>query len=118
MLYVIELLFKHRDSGKPLTIDEARRVYRLLFSDLGAKFPDGADYLAASEICHLGQPVKCLKADDGEWAPTLRLSLSAPQILDLIGLDADSLEARFTADLERIAAKLRLIERNPELLAV
>jgi hypothetical protein len=116
MLYVIELLIRHSD-GRMLTIDEARRVYRLLYSDLGASFPLGADHLAASEICHLGQPVKCLKAANGEWAPTLRLSLSAPQILDLIGLDTESLELRFTADLERIAAKLRLIERNPALLA-
>jgi hypothetical protein len=53
--------------------------------------------------------VKCLKHDDGEWAPTLRLSLSAPQIFEMIGLDADRLVERFTADIERIAAKIRLV---------
>ena len=109
MLYVIEITEPHPATGKPLSIDQAREVYRGLYSDLSVQFTSATDRLTAAEICHLGQPVKCLKHDDGEWAPTLRLSLSAPQIFEMIGLDAERLVERFTADIERIAAKIRLL---------
>ncbi len=109
MLYVIEITDPHPATGHPLSIDQAREVYRGLYSDLSEQFSDAVDRLTAAEICHLGQPVKCLKHEDGEWAPTLRLSLSAPQIFEMIGLDADRLVERFTADIERIAAKIRLV---------
>ncbi len=108
MLYVIELTAPHPKTGKPLSVEQAREVYRGLYSDLSDQFASGSERLAAAEICHLGQPVKCLKQADGEWAPTLRLSLSAPQIFEMIGLDPDRLVERFGADLERIAAKIRL----------
>ncbi|MBL0923151.1 MAG: hypothetical protein IBJ12_01610 [Sphingomonadaceae bacterium] len=109
MLYVIELTDPHPATGRPLSVEQAREVYRGLYTDMTDSFCDPRDKLTASEICHLGQPVKCLKHDDGEWAPTLRLSLSAPQIFEMIGLDADRLVERFTADIERIAAKIRLV---------
>jgi hypothetical protein len=109
MLYVIELTDLHPATGRPLSVEQAREVYRGLYTDMTDGFSDPRDRLTASEICHLGQPVKCLKHDDGEWAPTLRLSLSAPQIFEMIGLDADRLVERFTADIERIAAKIRLV---------
>jgi hypothetical protein len=112
MLYVIEVTDAHPATGKPLHIEQAREVYRGLYSDLSDSFSAPHDRLIASEICHLGQPVKCLKHDDGEWAPTLRLSLSAPQVFEMIGLDADRLVERFTADIERIAAKIRLMVRT------
>jgi hypothetical protein len=108
MLYVIELTAPHPVRGGPLTVEEARDIYRFLFTDHGARYADTSEALAASEICHLGQPVKCLRQADGEWAPTLRLSLSAPQIFDMIGLDGARLGERFRADIERIAAKVRL----------
>jgi hypothetical protein len=38
----------------------------------------------------------------------LRLSLSAPQIFEMIGLDRERLERRFRADVERIGAKIIL----------
>ena len=59
----------------------------------------------------MGQPVRCLRADDGEWAPTLRMSLSAPQVADFLGLDEGRLEARFQADIARIGEKMRLAIR-------
>ena len=108
MLYVIELTAPHPTTGAPLSVDQAREIYRGLYSDLSERFVSASDRLSASEICHLGQPVKCLKQLDGEWAPTLRLSLSAPQIFEMIGLDSDRLVERFGADIERIAIKIRL----------
>ncbi len=108
MLYVIELTEPHPVTGQPLSVEQAREVYRGLFTDLSDKFSRPADRLSAAEICHLGQPVKCLKQVGGEWAPTLRLSLSAPQIFEMIGLDRDRLVERFGADIERIATKIRL----------
>lgn len=108
MLYVIELTQSRSTSGQPLTIEEAREVYRGLYSDLSDQFVSASDRLSAAEICHLGQPVKCLKHENGNWAPTLRLSLSAPQIFEMIGLDCDRLVERFGADIERIATKIRL----------
>lgn len=108
MLYVIALTEPHPKTGKPLSVEQARAVYRGLYSDLSDRFDAASDRLVAAEICHLGQPVKCLKQGDGEWAPTLRLSLSAPQIFEMIGLDHDRLVERFGADIERIAAKIRL----------
>ena len=108
MLYVIELTEPHPKTGAPLSVEQAREVYRGLFSDLSEHFTTASDRLAAAEICHLGQPVKCLKQTNGEWAPTLRLSLSAPQIFEMIGLDPDRLIERFGADVERIAIKIRL----------
>lgn len=108
MLYVIELIEQHPKTGEPLSVEQARVVYRGLFSDLSERFTGAADRLSASEICHLGQPVKCLKQANGQWAPTLRLSLSAPQIFEMIGLDPKRLVERFGADVERIAMKIRL----------
>ena len=108
MLYVIELTAPHPLTGAPLSVDQAREIYRGLYSDLSEQFSTASDRLSAAEICHLGQPVKCLKQPNGEWAPTLRLSLSAPQIFEMIGLDSERLIERFGADIERIAVKIRL----------
>ena len=84
-------------------------MYRGLYTDMSDAFAEPRDKLTAAEICHLGQPVKCLKNENGAWAPTLRLSLSAPQIFEMIGLDPERLVERFTADIDRIAAKVRLV---------
>jgi hypothetical protein len=108
MLYVIEVTLPHPATGAPLSVEQAREIYRILYTDVSEKFSALPDQLAAAEICHLGQPVKCQKLANGDWAPTLRLSLSAPQIFDMIGLDDVSLAERFAADIDRIAAKVRL----------
>lgn len=109
MLYVMEITDRIPATEAPLDIDHARALYRALFTDLAEMYSDPAERLQAGEICHLGQPVKCLKFPDGDWAPTLRMSLSAPQIFDMIGLDPQRLLERFTGDIERIAAKVRLV---------
>lgn len=109
MLYVIELTDRLPETNAPLDIEQAREVYRGLYTDMSDAFAEPRKRLTAAEICHLGQPVKCLKNENGEWAPTLRLSLSAPQIFEMIGLDPERLVERFTADIDRIAAKVRLV---------
>jgi hypothetical protein len=108
MLFVIAITLAHPNTRAALSFEQSREVYRFLYADMSAQFVDADDQLVAAEIIHLGQPVKCLKSASGEWAPTLRLSLSAPQISDMMGLDADGLETRFTADLDRISAKIQL----------
>ena len=108
MLFVIAITLQHPETGLSLCFEEARAIYRFLYADMSGQFADPADQMAAGEIIHLGQPVKCLKTDEKNWAPTLRLSLSAPQIFDMVGLDSDGLATRFAADLDRIAAKIRL----------
>lgn len=114
MLYVIELTDSIPKTGKTLDFEQARAVYRGLYSDMSDGFVEPRDRLVAAEICHVGQPVKCLKNANGAWAPTLRLSLSAPQIFEMIGLDSDRLVERFTADIERISAKIRLVIQTLE----
>jgi hypothetical protein len=108
MLFVIAITLAHPATGAALSFEQSREVYRFLYADMSAQFDNADDQLVAAEIIHLGQPVKCLKSAPGEWTPTLRLSLSAPQIFDMMGLDADGLETRFTADLDRISAKIQL----------
>jgi hypothetical protein len=108
MLYVVQLVVPHPKTGQALTVEQARAVYRALYTDLSDQFAGTAHASVAGEICHLGQPVRCLKLPSGEWAPTLRLSLSAPQIFEMIGLDRERLERRFRADVERISAKIAL----------
>lgn len=114
MLYVIALTDPLPSTGKALDFEQARAVYRGLYTDMSDTFAEPRDKLTAAEICHVGQPVKCLKNTDGGWAPTLRLSLSAPQIFEMIGLDSDRLVERFTADIERISAKIRLVIQTVE----
>lgn len=109
MLYVINLTDRIAATGQALDIEQARAVYRALYTDMSDGFSEPRDALIAAEICHVGQPVKCLKTANGDWAPTLRLSLSAPQIFEMIGLDAERLVERFSSDIARIAAKIRLV---------
>ncbi|MEL7188855.1 MAG: hypothetical protein AAGK17_04825 [Pseudomonadota bacterium] len=91
----------------PIDFDDARMIYRMLYSDLSDRFDDPRDKVVAADICHLGQPVRCLRHGEG-WRPTLRLSLSAGQISDLSGLSREALETRFRSDIARIGAKIRL----------
>jgi hypothetical protein len=54
----------------------------------------------------LGQPVKCVKLEDGRWGATLRLGLSMPQVVALDRLDDGALERKLAADMDRIAAAI------------
>ncbi|MEM7779042.1 MAG: hypothetical protein AAF697_01475 [Pseudomonadota bacterium] len=90
-----------------IDFDDARAIYRMLYRDLSDRFEDPAVKLVARQICHVGQPVRCLRGDQG-WHPTYRLSLSAGQISDLVGLDDELLRARFRNDIARIGRKIEL----------
>jgi hypothetical protein len=109
MLHTFELAARHPQSGRELDIDDARTVYEMLYSDMSDRFADPWDRMIAAETCHVGQPVRCLRRSDGRWAPTLRLSLSAPQISEVGGLDDEALLSRFRTDLDWICAKIRLV---------
>ncbi|HYZ48211.1 MAG TPA: hypothetical protein VE567_04885 [Sphingomonas sp.] len=54
----------------------------------------------------LGQPVKCVRLEDGRWGATLRLGLSMPQVVAFDWLDDAMLEAKLAADMDRIAGAI------------
>jgi hypothetical protein len=109
MLHTFEIAARHPASGRALEIEDARTIYTMLFTDISDRFSGGWEKMIAAETCHVGQPVRCLRRDDGSWAPTLRLSLSAPHISEIGGLDEEALLRRFRTDLDWICAKIRLI---------
>ena len=55
-----------------------------------------------------GSRVRCLRRADGRWAATLRLSLSAPHISEVGGLDDEALLSAFRTDLDWICARSAL----------
>jgi hypothetical protein len=109
MLHTFELTSPHPWRGGPLGIDDAREVYSMLYSDMSARFREPGERMIAAETVHVGQPVRCARRNDGEWSATLRLSLSAPQIGQLAGLDEEALLRRFKTDLDWICAKIELL---------
>jgi hypothetical protein len=78
-----------RRPGHP-DFDEATRIHKAL----------------VERDIRLGQPVKCVKLEDGRWGATLRLGLSMPQLVAFDRLDDAALEARLAADMDRIAAAI------------
>lgn len=54
----------------------------------------------------LGQPVKCVRLEDGRWGATLRLGLSMPQIVAFDRMDDGALSHRLADDMARIAAAI------------
>jgi hypothetical protein len=78
-----------RGAGHP-DFDEATRIHKAL----------------VERGIRLGQPVKCVKLEDGRWGATLRLGLSMPQLVAFDRLDDAALEARLAADMDRIAAAI------------
>lgn len=109
MLYTFRLTARHPHTGGELSIDDAKAIYTMLYSDMSAHFSDPREKMIAAEACHVGQPVRCLRGEGGAWAPTLRLSLSAPQVSALAGLDDKALLERFRIDMDWICAKIRLV---------
>lgn len=65
----------------------------------------------AARGLRLGQPVRCLRREDGNWAGTLRISLSMPLISALSTLDDDQLAHRFEGDMAQIANVLEAAQR-------
>jgi hypothetical protein len=83
------------------TIDLSRR----------AGHPDFADatriHLGLVERgIRLGQPVKCVKLEDGRWGATLRIGLSMPQLVAFDRLDDAALDQRLAQDMDRIATAI------------
>ncbi|HEX9932198.1 MAG TPA: hypothetical protein VGB08_05100 [Allosphingosinicella sp.] len=109
MLHTFELTSPHPWRGGPLSMDDARAVYLMLFSDMSDRFRDPRERMIAAETVHVGQPVRCARRNDGSWRATLRLSLSAPQIGEVAGLDEEALLRRFRTDLDWICAKIELL---------
>src|SRR3546814_13866441 len=84
---------------------EMRTLSTLDLSHLGepATFEDAQHWhhdLLAHGI-RLGQPVKCVKLDDGRWGATLRVGLSMPTVVARVGLSARALKRAFEADMDR-----------------
>jgi hypothetical protein len=57
----------------------------------------------AARGLRLGQPVKCVRRADAEWAGTLRLSLSMPLMVEFAVLAPTALNSRLERDMMRIA---------------
>ena len=57
----------------------------------------------------LGQPVKCVKLEDGGWGATLRIGLSMPQVVERAPLSDEALAAAFAVDMSRIRAALEAV---------
>lgn len=78
-----------RRPGHP-DFDEAVRIHKALV-DQGIR---------------LGQPVKCVRLEDGRWGATIRVGLSMPQVVAFDALGDAELEARLAADMDRIAGAI------------
>lgn len=65
----------------------------------------------AARGLRLGQPVKCVRRSDGEWAGTLRISLSMPLIAELAALAPDTLETRLRDDMLQVTQVLEAAQR-------
>ena len=65
----------------------------------------------AARGMRLGQPVMCVRKPDGNWAGTLRLSLSMPMISTLSRLDPASLDVSLNRDMARIGDVLEAAQR-------
>ncbi len=109
MLHTFRIPLRHPETGHSLDIDDARAIYAMLYTDMSEHFSDPWERMIAAETCHVGQPVRCARGEGGGWSATLRLSLSAPQISEVAGLDEDALLRRFRTDIDWIAAKILLV---------
>lgn len=78
-----------RRPGHP-DFDEATRIHKAL----------------VERGIRLGQPVKCVKLEDGRWGATLRLGLNMPQVVAFDRLGDVTLEAKLAADMDRIASAI------------
>jgi hypothetical protein len=111
MLHTLHIDAPNPVHGGPLNFEDARAIYASLYSDISEHFTDPQERMIAAEPCHVGQPVRCMRLADGAWAATLRLSLSAPHISQIAGLDPEALGARLRTDIGWIAAKVCLALR-------
>ena len=77
-------------------------------SPAGATFEDAQAWHKALALAgiRVGQPVKCVRLDDGRWGATLRIGLSMPQVVDAASLSGEALAARFATDMAAIRKSL------------
>ncbi|MBS0505544.1 MAG: hypothetical protein JSS55_17460 [Proteobacteria bacterium] len=61
----------------------------------------------------LGQPVKCVRLEDGRWGATLRLGLSMPQIVAFDATSDAEMEAKLGSEMDRIARAIEQLTRKP-----
>ena len=77
------------------TFDEAKGLHRSL----------------ALAGMRLGQPVRCVRAANGEWGGTLRIGLSMPQLVDWSRLDDATLRSELCSAMAEIADALSAVRR-------
>jgi hypothetical protein len=91
---------------------EMRTLSTLDLSGFGGASFDEATRWHAALLAHdvrLGQPVKCVKLDDGRWGATLRIGLAMPQVVARAGLGDAALDAAFAEDMARVRAALAAV---------
>jgi len=106
---------------KVLSVDQVKKLYILLNSDLSDKFEGSSVEIIrlAAQKCHIGQPVNVKYGNDCQSA-VLRISLGARVISESwvnrdISLFFRNIEAQMN-QITLIIKKLELIINNPELL--
>lgn len=57
----------------------------------------------------LGQPVKCVKLEDGGWGATLRVGLSMPMVVERGMMEDEALRRSFADDMARIREALEAV---------
>lgn len=57
----------------------------------------------------LGQPVKCVKLDGGDWGATLRIGLSMPMVVERAALDDEALRRSFAEDMAKVRQALEAV---------
>ena len=94
---------------------EMRTLVTLDVSSLpGARTFDEAQGLHRSLALagmRLGQPVRCVRAANGEWGGTLRIGLSMPQLVDWSRLDDATLRSELCSAMAEIADALSAVRR-------
>ena len=77
----------------------------------GATFEDSTRWHKAMLDCgvRLGQPVKCVKLDDGSWGATLRVGLSMPMVVERAAMEDEALRRSFADDMARIRQALKAV---------
>jgi hypothetical protein len=77
----------------------------------GATFEDATRWHKAmlAHSVRLGQPVKCVRLDDGGWGASLRIGLSMPMVVERAGLGEETLRRSFAEDMARVRAALEAV---------
>lgn len=76
--------------GKSLSFDDAVRIHQSLIA----------------QGIRLGQPVRCVRIEGGQWGATLRVGLSMPQVTRLAALSDDDLQSSFAQAMSTIGNAL------------